>query len=212
MWQDIVAFLDPLFLWAFRVPGPAWLAFGLGVVWVCLVAVLIGQLSYAGAYWCNGGYFRRMREDMVQQHNLSLRALAGKDKGSYKACNSLANDAFGKSFFAHIALFAASMWPAFFAMGWLAEHFGRVDFQLPLLGEVGPAFFFVPIYIVVRVLFHRIEPRLPLYGRLKRAMSENENAGEKMLTFRDLVEEAEGAKGVESVGVGQRDAKGDGHA
>ncbi len=189
--QDtIYAAMDPWLIWAFRVTDIAWLGFAVGVLFICLAATVIGELCMAGVYWLNRRHFASLREDMVSHNNLSLKALAVKDKASYKACNDLANDAFGRNFFSHIALFAASVWPAFFFLGWMDYRFGEVDFVLPLAGAVGPGFFFVPAYILTRIGFSKAKPWLPVFSAIRRKLLENE-AGEEMMTYSDIVRKPE---------------------
>ena len=195
----IYTYLDRGVAWMFGLPGNEFLAFGLGLAGLALAATVIGELCMAGAYFFNARHFATLRRDMVRNNNLSIRALGAGDKASYKACNALANEAFGKNFFAYIALFAASVWPAFFALGWLDFRFGQVDFVLPLAGSVGPAFFFVPVYIAVRVIFNRAKPLLPLFKGIKTRIAANE-AGEKMISFMDLLVDEEKAGGGKETG------------
>ena len=179
--------IDPVFIWAFRVPGNEYAGFALGLLWVALATTVVGELCMAGAYFINKRHFAKLSRDMVHNNNLSVQAIGMQDKASYKACNSLANEAFGKTFFAHIALFASSVWPAFFGLGWLDHRFGAVDFAVPLAGDVGPAFLFVPLYILVRIAFNKSKPWLPFFRTIKARIDENEY-GEKMMSFADLMD------------------------
>lgn len=188
MLHDFYAFVDPVLIFIFRLPpDPLW-GFLLGLVWLSLLTTVIGELCMAGAYFANRSHFARLNRDMVDNQNASLRALTRQDKASYKACNTMANDAFGRSFFAGIALFASSVWPAFLGMGWLTYRFDGVHFVLPWLEEVTPVFFFIPLYIIVRILFHRSKRWLPMFRTIKRKIKENE-AGEPLLTFSDVIRE-----------------------
>ena len=186
--EPLYAFFDSIFGFMFLLPGNPLAGFVIGLFWAALLAAMVGELTMFGAYWINRGHFRKLGSDMVSQHNLSIRALQVQDKASYKACNSEANEAFGKTFFAGIALFASSLWPAFLVMAWLASRFKGFSLPLPLVGkEVGATFFFVPVYIITRIIFHRLKPVLPLFRTLQRKVKENE-AGEELMTFADLVE------------------------
>ena len=184
--QMIFQFLDPWLVWAFRLTDNPYVGFVLGLFWISLVATLLGELCMAGVYFLNARHFAKMNKDMVSHHNLSVRAIGIKDKGAWKACNSIANDAFGKNFFAHIALFASSLWMVPFAMGWLYFRFGAVDFSVPFIGAVGPAFIFIPAYILIRFLFGKAKPWLPVFRTIKRKIKENEG-DEEMMMFSDLV-------------------------
>lgn len=188
----IYHFLDPFLIWVFRLPGDAVAGFGLGILWLTLLATVVGELSLAGVYFLNRRFLIAQSQDMVRNFNLSLKALAAKDKASYTACNDLANEAFGKNFFTGITLFASSLWPAFFALGWLDHRFGNVDFALPLVHEsVGAAFFFIPTYIVMRVVFARLKARLPVFAGIARRVRADAESGEKMMTYMDIVKKAE---------------------
>lgn len=181
--------LDPLFIWMFRIPAPPLVAFALGLAIMALVLTMIGELSLAGAYFLNRKHFARIHREMVRNNNNSVRALARADKKSYTACNAMANEAFGQNFFSGLALFAASVWPVAFAMGWLSLRYGAVEFPLPFVERtVGPNFYFVPLYIAVRIAFSFAKPYLPVYSRIQKAVKANQDPGERMLTWGDLVQ------------------------
>jgi len=189
--QMVYEFLDPWLIWAFRFGDNPYLGFAIGLFWICLAATIVGELCMAGVYYINKKHFAAMNRNMIDHHNLSVRALGAKNKTAWKACNSIANDAFGKNFFARIALFASSLWMVPFAIGWLFFRFGEVDFSVPLLGEVGPAFIFIPAYILTRYLFSLAKPWLPLFSSIQQWVKDNE-AADDMMTFTDLVEEKNG--------------------
>ena len=184
--QGLYEVLDPAFILAFRLPGDPLAGFALGLFWVSLLATVVGEVTMFGAYWFNRKHFAKISGEMISQHNLSLRALGVKDKASYKACNAQANEAFGQTFFSGIALFAASLWPAFLAMGWLTFRFRGVSFEVPLAGEVGATFFFVPAYVITRILFHRSKPFLPLFRTMQRKVKENEGK-EELMNYSELL-------------------------
>ena len=186
--QVIYEFMDAWMIWAFRLTDNPYVGFAVGLFWVCLAATVVGELCMAGVYFMNKKHFATINRDMVDHHNLSVHALGAKDKTAWKACNSIANDAFGKNFFARIALFASSLWVVPFAIGWLYYRFGEVDFSVPVVGAVGPAFVFIPVYILVRFGFSQAKPWLPLFKTIKKKVEENE-AGDEMMTFMDLLSE-----------------------
>ena len=179
---------DPLYIWAFRLTGEVWLDLFLGLFWVALFCSMVGELAMAGAYFANRSHFRNQRREMVENVNLSMQALAAKDKTSYTATNKQANEAFGKTFFSGIALFAASIWPVFFALSWLDWRFKGILFTLPLAGEVSIMFFFIPLYILTRVLFARVKPWLPVFGPISRKVKADAESGEQMMTYMDIVD------------------------
>jgi len=183
----IYQFLDPWLIWPFRLTGNPYVGFAIGLFWICLLATVIGELCMAGIYFLNKKHFAKINKEMVSHNNLSVLAIGVKDKAAWKACNSIANDAFGKNFFAHIALFASSLWVVPFAIGWLFYRFGSVEFVVPVLGDVGPSFVFIPAYILTRYLFSKAKPWLPVFKEIKRKMKENEG-DEQLLHFSDLVD------------------------
>lgn len=189
--SNIYQVLDPVFIWGFRLPAHAYVSFALGLVWLALLTSIVGELCMAGIYFLNRKHLSEQSQDMVRNFNLSLKALAHKDKTSYKACNDLANEAFGKSFFSGITLFASSIWPAFFAMGWLDYRFSKVSFTLPLFDEVSSIFFFVPTYIIVRIVFARLKYKLPLFSVISHKVKADKDKGEKMMTYMDLLKREE---------------------
>jgi hypothetical protein len=187
--------LDPLFIWMFRFPLPPLAAFGVGLTLLALAVTIVGELAMAGAYFLNRKHFAKINREMILNNNNSIRALSHGDKVSYKACNSLANDAFGRNFFSGLALFASSIWPVAFALGWLALRYGSVEFPLPLVERtVGANFFFVPLYIVVRVAFCKAKPWLPVFRTIRAAVLANQDPGERMLSWADLLAPQQGKR------------------
>ncbi|WP_461209052.1 hypothetical protein [Desulfocurvus sp. DL9XJH121] len=187
--------LDALFIWLFRLPLHPMAAFFVGLVLLALALTVVGELCMAGAYFANRRHFARIAHEMTVNNNNSIRALARQDKASYKACNSLANEAFGQSFFSGLALFAASVWPVAFALSWLAFRYGAIEFPVPFTAfTVGVNFLFIPLYIVVRFGFAKAKPHLPVFGRIRRAVLANEYAGEELMTWGDLVQDGKSGK------------------
>ena len=183
--NTVYEFLDFWLIWAFRTSDNPYVGFAIGLFWICLVTTIIGELCIAGVYFMNKKRFAELNYNMVSNHNLSIKALGLKDKVSWKACNSIANEAFGKNFFSHIALFASSLWIVPFVIGWMSYRFGEVDFIVPFLGEVGPPFIFIPAYILFRYLFSKAKPWIPIFKVIQRKIKENEGE-EDMLSYSDL--------------------------
>ncbi|QJB55032.1 hypothetical protein [Pseudodesulfovibrio sp. zrk46] len=186
--QMIYEFLDPWLIPAFRLTDNPYVGFAIGIFWICLVATIIGELFMAGVYFLNAKHFAQINRNMVNHHNLSVKAIGAKNKEAWKACNSIANDAFGKNFFSHIALFASSLWVVPFAIGWMFYRFGEVDFIVPLIGEVGPPFIFIPAYILTRWGFGKVKHHIPLFRMIKQKIKENEGE-EEMMMFSDIVKD-----------------------
>ena len=183
---------DSAFIYFFRLPEIPILGYYLGCAVLSLACVVVGQITIAIAFFWNKRFIDADNREMVRMHNLSVRALLAKDKKAYKNCNKAANDAFGKVFFSQIALSVSSLWPVAFAAGWLQTRFQDVTFalpvSLPVIGnQVGFMFTFLPIYILVYILFGWIKGRLPLFRTIvKRLEQYDTESTEKMLSFSEL--------------------------
>lgn len=183
--------MDAFFIFFFRQADNPVVGYFIGIAVLSLVCVVAGEWSIALVYRLNRSTIERDNREMVRLQNLSIAAIQVSDKETYRACNQEANDAFGKVFFSQVALGSASLWPVPFAMAWMQGRFGDVEFLLPHwlpgVGDaVGYAFSFLPMYILVRILFGKIRHRLPYFGRVH-AMLRSVNAqGEQMRTFSEL--------------------------
>lgn len=173
--------IDPFLIYFFRLLKPPILGFYLGNIVLSFFCVLIGELTMVAIYRLNENYFDQLNQEMLRNHTLSIKAILFKSKEHYKAANTLANEAFGKTFFASLALFASSLWPIPFALGWLAFRFEEVTFPIWLTSwEFGYLGVFIPLYILVRLLF----------GKLKKHISwlqiGKEEVMEEVLSWQDL--------------------------
>lgn len=188
--------LDTVLIWLFRLPLPPMASFMVGLALLALILTVIGELCMAGAYFANRKHFAEITRDMTTNNNASIRALARQDKKSYTACNSLANEAFGRNFFSGLALFASSVWPVAFALSWLQFRYGNIDFfTLPFAeAPVGVNFIFIPLYIVIRFAFAKAKPYLPVFAQIKKAVAANEFSGEDLMTWGDLVQDKPAAE------------------
>ncbi|WP_051260976.1 hypothetical protein [Desulfovibrio inopinatus] len=187
--------LDPFLIAPFRLAlewtGQSMPSFLFGLTVLAAVATLMGEISMGIVYLLNRKHYRTINEEMISHHNLSIQAIAQKDKQSYKACNRVANEAFGLSFFSKAALFAASLWPVPVAMGWLSYRFDDIGFALPFSvpyvgSEVGFAAFFIPLYVVIRIGFALMKKRLPLFRSLEEFIRKNEEPSEPVMSWSDL--------------------------
>ena len=188
----IYHWIDSLLIFFFRlIPVPI-LGYYLGSALVALICVVLGQITIALAFTWNRRFIDDDNNRMVHMHNLSMRALLAKDKSAYKKINQEANDAFGKVFFAQIALAVSSLWPLPFAIGWMQSRFLDVSFPLPMtlpwIGKsVGYLFTFLPIYILVYILFGKIKRKLPFFHKIAHILDQYEQEGaEKMIRITDL--------------------------
>ena len=184
--------IDTILIAPFRLSGSPIIGYYIGCFSLAMFCVLIGQYTIAAAFLWNRRFIQSDNHNMVAYHNASMKALAVKDKAGYKRCNKAANDAFGKVFFAQIALAASSLWPLPFAVGWLQSRFLHVEFALPValpvVGKsVGYLFTFLPIYILAFILFGRIKRKLPVLRNVCTLLDQSSKGDdEKMILFSDL--------------------------
>ena len=153
--------IDKALMPFYRFPGNPLIGYYLGTVVLAFVSMIIGEYSISFAY--------RLNESMISQDNhrinhfqaLSFEALKAGDKALFQACNGIANEAYGKSFFTQIMLAAASLWPLFIALGWLQYRFAEVEFHLPFSGPLPDVTFgyfptFLLCHIVMRLMLKKI--------------------------------------------------------
>jgi len=173
--------IDQTLIQLFRVTGVTFLDYLMGTFALALISVILGELTIS------------MTADMIKMNNLSIMALKSQDKGSYKACNDTANDAFGKYFFNMIAYSASSLWPAFFALAWMQTRFGQVEFPLPYplqlaLPSTGYFAIFLLCYVVSRILFKNVRRYLPYFRTVQKMLdAADKESSERMMTFADLM-------------------------
>ncbi|KUJ96360.1 MAG: hypothetical protein PWR24_1329 [Desulfonauticus sp.] len=179
--------IDPLLIFFFRIPKIPILGFYLGNGVLSLICVLLGEITMVLIYRYNKSYFDQLNQEMLQNHTLSIKAILFKSKEHYKAANTLANEAFGKTFFASLALFASSLWPIPFALGWLSFRFNEVTFPLwPTSFELGYVGVFIPIYILIRMLLGKVKKKISWLQIGDSSLEE-----EEILSWQDLHKKSE---------------------
>jgi hypothetical protein len=162
---NIYSFLDSILIIVFRFPDNPLTGYYLGIVVLSFMCVIIGEYSMKLAFIVNKKNILRHNHEIDRYQGLSIEALKAGDKPAYKACNSIANDAFGKCFFTQIALSAASLWPVFIALGWMQFRFSGIEIRLPFLFNsysFGYASTFITCYIAVRLISGKIRRTLHL--------------------------------------------------
>jgi uncharacterized membrane protein (DUF106 family) len=167
--MDLLIFLytqiDEILMPFYRFPDKPLLGFYLGTFVLSLICVIIGESSISMAFRSNKERIACNNEEMSRCQSLSIKALKSGDKGAFKAINSIANDAYGKSFFLQIALSAAALWPVFISLGWMQYRFPEVEFRLPFFSNsytFGYGAAFLVCYIAARVLSSKIRKTLPI--------------------------------------------------
>lgn len=183
--------IDGFLISFFRLTEIPILGYYLGTAVLCLICVVVGQMTYCWAYRRNHRFFSADNQEMVHMHNLSIKALGAKNKQAFKSCNKQANDAFGKYFFAQVAIGISSLWPVPFALGWMQTRFGDVDFALPLTlpgfgSSVGFMFTFFPIYVLIYLLFGKIKHKIPYFSSFEAWQKASHADSEPMMSFADL--------------------------
>ena len=180
-------YLDGLLILPFRLPGDPVAGFWLGAGLLALACALLGEYSMALAYLCNRDHYRTQTREMTRMHNLSIRAIQAKDKSGYLAANRLANEHFGKAFFARSGLFATSLWPAPLALTWMSTRFAGLDIPFPGVGlSLGFSGAFILLYVSARMITAKAGRLLP-FVRRARSLARSENQDQEVLSWSDLM-------------------------
>lgn len=164
--------LDGYLIVLYRITGWAVMDYFIGTLLLAFITVIIGDLTTSLVYRANRSYFERLNARLAELHENSMVALRLKDKVAYRAVNREANDTFGLVFFGMFGLSASYLWPAFFALAWMQTRFQNVGFPLyPTNWTVSYTFTFIVIYILARVLFSMVKPRLPYFRQVAESYS-----------------------------------------
>jgi hypothetical protein len=191
--RSMLLALDPYLIWSFRLVQDPWISFFLGMIFLNLVCVIMGDISSLLVRRMNRKIYGKYHDQMVRHHNLSVEALKHSDKEAYKAVNRQAHEAFGKYFFSQAGAFTLSIWPLPFALAWMELRFGGLPLTLPFsVPGVGDTvlypFFFIPLYIAVRILYGRIMRLVPFYQRIVNWAKHGD--GTQMVSFAELFKPA----------------------
>jgi len=180
-------YIDTLLIYPFRLPQNALAGVLLGTLVLCVLCIIIGELTAAGLFFAHKHYHTTLRKEMVDAHNSSVNALHAGSKEGYKAINRLANEKFGKYFFAQAAMGTASLWPLPFALWWMSLRFEGVGFfTLPLTNwQVGYVPLCLLLYIAMRIGFARFKKHLPLFRTIHAVQEEAKRSAGSMRSFRN---------------------------
>jgi hypothetical protein len=166
--HPVFLFLDPYLIWFYRLTGHGFADFLLGTLVLACFALIVGEITIALAFLATRKRVEKFSQEALKYQNLSLDALKAGNKEAYRAANKLANDSFGHSFFMQIALSAAFLWPAFFALAWMNYRFAGLEFPLfntgYALGFIGV---FVLLYVAAYLVFKRVVYKLPYFRKIK---------------------------------------------
>lgn len=159
--------IDLFLITPFRFTGadsPIW-GMWLGSAFLAFYCTVIGELVGAALFLAHRKYYLGLEDKMTRHHNISVSALHAGDKETYRAVNKLANDDFGKNFFAQASIGLSTLLPVPFALGWMSNRFEGYDiYRIPGTQlTAGYVFILIISYIVIRILFSRVKKRLPLF-------------------------------------------------
>ena len=181
MFNDTIRMIDPFLIGPYRLTGDSFAGFLIGTFCLCMICVVLGELTISAGIRLNRKHLQELKQEVSQKERLSMQAYAEDDHVSYKALNKAANDAWGRHFFTMAAYSGGILWPVPFALAWMQTRFQEVAFALVfplnrLIGEnVGYPFIFIPMYILARIVFKYLRPRLP-YFRGVQAMLDKSGA------------------------------------
>ena len=189
-WDQAYFWLDRVLITPYRFFDNPVAGFFFGTFVLCIGCVILGEITFRVASRINRGYILNLRSAMARMHNLSVKALMLRDKENFQACNKVANEAFGKYFFNMLTLGAAVLWPVAFALAWMNNRFGHIEFEMlfpmPLLGNsVAFTAVLIPMYILCRILWARLKRRFPVFG-VKPAQNRDEPVPEEMIRMKDV--------------------------
>ena len=164
--HPIFRFIDPVFIWFYRITGCAAVDFIIGTLVLAFLAVALGEVTLRLVLLVARRPLDQAAAEARKYQDLSMAALAAGDRQSYEAANRLANDAFSKTFFTQIAQSGAFLWPVCVALAWMGHRFADLAFPLPVghisLGYIGV---FILLYIPAYFLFTRVKKRLAFCRR-----------------------------------------------
>lgn len=157
--------LDAFLIAPFRWPSSPMSGMMVGCSLLSFYCILIGEMVGGGLYMFHNRYYQGMQDNVLRYHNLSVEALHAGNKEAYLAANKMAQEHFGKSFFAHNSIGVTTLLPVPFALAWLSERFEGIPLvHIPGTDLVGGyVFIFLSLYIVLRITFSRIKKHLPLF-------------------------------------------------
>ncbi|NDV26363.1 hypothetical protein [Desulfovibrio sp. JC010] len=193
MFESIYPVIDNLLIAPYRIGLPSLAAFWLGTAIMALWCTLAGEISMSLIYIWNREYYTDLNRKMTRMNNISIEAIRHKKKETFKSANKWANEYFGKVFFSHAALFAVSLWPVPFAMGWLQSRFAGIDIHTVPYIEfgLGYSFVFILSYIIVRYGFSKVRSYIPVLKKIDDMRAEDAIKAGEMTSWDELTQEPE---------------------
>lgn len=196
--NSVYSVIDTILITPYRIGLPSLAAFWFGTALIALWCTLAGEFSMTVTYIWNREYYTDLNRKMTRMHNISIEAVRHKEKDTFKSANKWANEYFGKVFFSHAALFAVSLWPVPFAMGWMQERFAGIIIHTVPYIDFGLAYPFVFIlsYIIVRYGFSKVRSYVPFLKKIDNMRAEDAVKAGEMTSWSELA--PEGQKNVET--------------
>jgi len=165
--QPLLQFIDQYLIMFYRLTGHVGVDFVLGTFILAFICLILGEFTIFLVFFITRRRIFEKTTEANKYQNLAIEALKAGNKEAYQAANTLANEAFGHSFFQQMALSAAFLWPVCFALAWMQYRFLEVEFPIPgtgwSLGFIGP---FIIIYVVAYFLFKRVKGGLRISSRI----------------------------------------------
>lgn len=174
--DPFIYYADSFLIFFYRIIGHPVIDYFIGTSVLAFLCVLIGEFTVSLALKYNKPYIDKMNAEMRAKEKLSIKAYEAGDKTGYSALNKEATDVWGKHFFTMAAYSAGILWPIPFALGWMQTRFYEVDFLLGVPfslifgNSVSYLFSFIPLYILCRILFKYMRPRLPYFNRVQKLL------------------------------------------
>lgn len=182
----MIELLDAVCIAPYRLVANSVAGFYLGTLALALACLLLGRISQDLVWLWNRRHYEKEEAEMTHMHNLSVAAIEAGDKAAYKAANRVANEAFGKSFFAGAALFSVSIWPLPFALAWLSSRFEGVDVPVLPGHDVRYNAVFLGLYLLARLGMWGVWGRLPFFGQVVRRRLETAAKRERLRSWTEL--------------------------
>ncbi len=186
--SSLYATMDALLIAPYRLLPSAQAGLWLGTAVLSVWCIILGELALSCIYLTNRDYYAGLNNKMVRMHNLSIQAILRKDKANYKAANIWANEYFGKLFFAQAALFAVSIWPLPFALGWMQTRFeGLAIYTIPYFDlPLGYTFVMLTCYIALRYALGKVRNHVPFLRRIEKMRIEDAESAGTVQSWADI--------------------------
>ncbi len=183
--STLFQYADAALIFFYRSADAPLVGYFIGTSVLAFLCVLVGEFCVSLAVRVNRNHIEGMKQDIAAKEKLSVEAYESGDRSAYRALNKEATDAWGKQFFTMAAYSAGLLWPIPAALAWMDMRFHDVEFLLgfPLsliFGDAaGYTFTFIPLYILIRILFKRIRIWMPYFRSVQQLLNACDAPAEK---------------------------------